>query len=112
MLVQAFLQRIANGNGRVEREYALGTGRTDLYIRWPYSGGTQKAVLELKILHKSLERTISEGLVQVSKYAQRCGAAEAHLLVFAKDSSTLPDNAWVFRREESFQGRLITIWGM
>ena len=31
LLLQAHLQRIVNGGGRIEREYALGRGRTDLH---------------------------------------------------------------------------------
>ena len=33
LLLQAFLQRVANGGGRIEREYGLGRGRTDLSAR-------------------------------------------------------------------------------
>ena len=36
LLLQAFLQRIINGGGRIEREYGLGKKRTDLLIIWPY----------------------------------------------------------------------------
>jgi hypothetical protein len=32
LLLQAYLQRIVNGGGRIEREYGLGLGRTDLYV--------------------------------------------------------------------------------
>ena len=39
LLLQAFLQRVVNGGGRVEREYGLGRGRTDLLIVWPRAGG-------------------------------------------------------------------------
>ena len=35
LLMQAFLQRIVNGGGRVEREYGLGRMRTDLLVIWP-----------------------------------------------------------------------------
>ncbi|MEZ5578228.1 MAG: hypothetical protein R3F36_01280 [Candidatus Competibacteraceae bacterium] len=35
MLLQAFLQRIVNGGGRIEREYGLGRMRTDLLVMWP-----------------------------------------------------------------------------
>jgi hypothetical protein len=52
LLLQAFLQRIVNGGGRIEREYGLGRGRTDLLLRWPYGEGAgqqmQTVVLELK----------------------------------------------------------------
>ena len=35
LLLQAHLQRVVNGGGRIEREYGLGRGRTDLLIVWP-----------------------------------------------------------------------------
>ncbi|MCA1744079.1 MAG: ATP-binding protein, partial [Desulfovibrionales bacterium] len=35
LLLQAFLQRILNGGGRLLREYGLGRKRTDLFIEWP-----------------------------------------------------------------------------
>ncbi len=111
LLLQAFLQRVINGQGRIEREYALGTGRTDLYLRWPFASGMQKAVLELKVLHKSLDRTIADGITQVAAYAERCSASEAHLLVFSKATKATA-NERIFRRDELFQGRSITVWGM
>ena len=43
--MQAFLQRIVNGGGRVEREYGLGRRRTDLLVIWPYPGGEQRVVI-------------------------------------------------------------------
>ena len=39
LLLQAFLQRVLNGGGRIEREYGLGRQRVDLFIRWPRPGG-------------------------------------------------------------------------
>ena len=38
LLLQAFLQRIVNGGGRVEREHGLGRRRADLVILWPQRG--------------------------------------------------------------------------
>ena len=116
LLMQAFLQRIVNGGGRVEREYGLGRGRTDLLVIWPFAEGVQRAVIELKVMHKSRARTILEGLAQVREYADRCGAAEAHLLVFDRT----PGKPWsrkIFRKKESYlmpEGieLAIGIWGM
>ena len=52
MLLQAFLQRIVNGGGYIDREYGLGRKRTDLLIRKPltdhYGGPVQRVVMELK----------------------------------------------------------------
>ena len=38
LLLQAFLQRIVNSGGRIEREYGLGRMRVDLLIVWPVRG--------------------------------------------------------------------------
>ena len=52
LLLQAFLQRIVNGGGRVDREYGLGRRRTDLLVIWPHAGGVQRVVIEiLSLIH-------------------------------------------------------------
>jgi hypothetical protein len=112
LLMQAFLQRIVNSGGRIEREYGLGRMRTDLSVWWPWGEQqVQRAVIELKILYGSLERTIKEGLGQTWDYMDRCEAEEGHLIVFDRD----PDKAWeskIFKREASHKGTPITVWGM
>jgi len=35
LLIQAFLQRIINGSGRINRKYGLESKKTDLAIEWP-----------------------------------------------------------------------------
>ena len=42
LLLHAFLHRIVNGGGRIEREYGLGRLRTDLLILWFHAAGVQK----------------------------------------------------------------------
>ncbi|TSE26923.1 hypothetical protein Tsedi_00634 [Tepidimonas sediminis] len=117
LLLQAFLQRIVNGGGRISREYGLGRRRTDLFLEWPldeaqgFLGPVQRVVLELKILHRSLEATIEEGLTQTAAYADQCGAQEAHLIVFDRR----PGRSWeekIFHRTETIGGRTIGVWGM
>ena len=73
LLLQAFLQRIVNGDGRIEREYGFGRGRTDLLILWPYGkdGAVQKVVLELKIRRGSLDAVQTQGLTQTQCYMDR-----------------------------------------
>ena len=111
LLLQAFLQRIVNGGGRIEREYGLGRMRTDLLVIWPWPGGVQKIVIELKVLHKRLEQTLAAGLEQTWAYLDRCGAGEGHLVIFDRT----PGKPWaekLFRREETVRDRVITVWGM
>jgi hypothetical protein len=40
LLLQAFLQRIINSGGRIEREYGLGRQRMDLLVLWPLTRAT------------------------------------------------------------------------
>ena len=111
LLLQAHLQRIVNGGGRIEREYALGRGRTDLLIVWPQGGRERRFVVECKVLRKGLERTIAEGLEQTRGYVDRCGAEAGHLIVFDR----APERTWaerIFRRAPSGAGVPVTVWGM
>jgi hypothetical protein len=111
LLLQAFLQRIINGGGRVEREYGLGRGRTDLLVIWPYPSGEQRVVIELKLKRKSLEETIAQGLEQTQAYMDRSRAEAGHLVIFDRNK----DRNWsdkIFVREEEFQGVKIKVWGM
>jgi hypothetical protein len=111
LLLQAFLQRIVNSGGSIEREYGLGRKRTDLLIIWHYKYGIQRVVIELKIIHTSLNITINEGLRQVVEYMDRCNTRNGHLIVFDRSQ----EKAWeekIFKKEEEFQGKKISVWGM
>ena len=114
LLLQAFLQRILNSGGRIEREYGLGRLRTDLLLVWPLpgdAGEAQKAVVECKVLHRGLERTLREGLEQTRAYMDRCGSAEGHLVIFDRTES----KSWeekIYRRDETGGGAPVTVWGM
>ena len=106
LLLQAFLQRIVNSEGRIEREYGFGRGRTDLFIEFFYPTGQQEIVLELKILYANLAKTIEEGLVQTKKYMDKCGAKEGHLLIFdRRENRTWEQKIWRKKIEE------IEVWG-
>ena len=91
LLLQAFLHRIVNAGGRIEREYALGRRRTDLLIVWPpgrFTGAAEpgtparRHVVECKILRGGLDATIREGVEQTLAYMDRCRGESGHLVVF------------------------------
>ena len=111
LLLQAFLQRIVNGGGRIEREYGLGRGRTDLLILWPQGARVRRFVVECKVIHKSLERTMREGLEQTAGYMDRCAAEAGHLVVFDRDEARSWDEK-VFCRRESAGSAEVLVWGM
>ncbi len=112
LLLQAFLQRILNSGGRIEREYGLGRMRTDLLIVWPQGNQTHKIVIECKILHKSLEQTIADGLKQTAEYMDRCDAEAGHLVVFDRREDRRWEEKVFHRRQVSESGVEIDIWGM
>ena len=69
LLLQAFLQRIVNG-GRIEREYGLGYGRTDLLIMRPLgAGAVTRTVIECKVLHRrhGLSTTIAHRCLRIQR---------------------------------------------
>jgi hypothetical protein len=111
LLLQAFLQRIINGGGRVEREYGLGRQRTDLLLIWPYPEGVQRVAIELKIVRDSLKQTIKKGLIQTYAYMDRCATDRGHLMVFDQDKTKSWDEK-IFKRTENYRGYNIEVWGM
>ena len=118
LLLQAFLQRIVNSRGRIEREYGLGRRRTHLLIVWPTGGSRDPMrvhmhVIECKVVRKgrSREGTIQSGLVQTADYTDGCGAQTGHLVAFDRRQGKSWDEK-LFRREETAEGRAITVWGM
>ena len=95
LILQAYLQRIVNGGGRIEREYGLGRGRTDLLVLWPREAGQpsdlwERFVIECKVLRdsdrKSLAGTVEQGIEQTLGYMERCGADEGHLVLMDRRS--------------------------
>jgi hypothetical protein len=66
LLLMAFLQRVTNGRGRIEREYAAGRGRMDLAVE--YNGAWN--IIEIKLLRKgrTFEAVTEEGIRQTLRY--------------------------------------------
>lgn len=110
LLLQAFLQRIINGGGRIEREYGLGKKRTDLLVIWPYQQEVQRVVIELKLLHKSFNATLAEGLQQTWEYMDKCASKDGHLIIFDRSEKTWEQK--IFKREEVYKDCKIIVWGM
>jgi hypothetical protein len=121
LLLQAFLQRIVNGGGQIDREYALGRRRVDLLVRWRYPQGAakknqteQRIVLELKTIRErshGVEKILSEGLAQTARYADLADASEAHLIV----CDERPNRTWdekIYARAERFGSRDVRVWGV
>ena len=104
LLLMAFLQRIVNGGGRIEREMALGNGRTDLAIFWK----KQVIAIELKIRYDHL--SLADGLRQLNGYLDRLGQQHGYLVLF--DKRPISEFPWDQRlqwKEENYEGKQITL---
>src|SRR5512147_2101305 len=75
LMLMAFLQRVVNGGGQVEREYGLGRGAVDLMICWK---GARHAI-EVKLRRDT--ETELEALDQIARYLDRAGLAEGWLVL-------------------------------
>jgi hypothetical protein len=72
-------------------------------VIWPYPGGEQREVIELKLRRDSLEQTWT--------YMDRCEAEAGHLVIFDRDKT----RSWeekIFSRQEIHKGQKIKMWGM
>ena len=81
LLLMAFLQRVLNGGGRIDREYAAGRGRMDLAVEYK-----QRAyIIEIKLIHSydKSDEVKQEGIEQISRYRDRIEkSAPAYLVIF------------------------------
>ena len=72
----------------------------------------QRVVVELKILHQSLDRTIENGLQQTAAYMDLCGSVEGgHLIIFDRSQS----KSWeerIWHRPYEQGSHTIMVWGM
>jgi hypothetical protein len=110
LLLQAYLQRVVNGGGYIEREYGLGTGRTDLFLRYPVGENPlQREVIELKVLRagNKLETVMAQGIEQTRRYMDQCGATHGHLVVFDTRGRT----SWAKRVYCQALAEDLTLWG-
>ncbi|KAK3604920.1 hypothetical protein CHS0354_000583 [Potamilus streckersoni] len=110
LLLQAYLQRVVNGGGWIEREYGLGKGRTDLFVIWPVGPEPkQRIVIEVKVKREkdSLQATIKKGLEQTRAYMDRCKATHGHLVVFDPN----PKKRWGQKIYKKKLTKIITLWG-
>jgi hypothetical protein len=76
------------------------------WTRW--QGPVQKVVVELKVLHKILKKTLASGLEQTYSYMDTCGTKDGHLVIFNRDAN-VPREDKIFRRTETYQGADIKV---
>jgi len=109
LIFMAFLQRVVNGGGFIDRELAVGSGRVDLCIRWPYPTGVERWAVELKVWRAGQADPLAAGLRQLTEYLKRLGLDGGTLVIFDLRSEALPLPERCSIQETDFEGREITV---
>ncbi len=86
LVMMAFLHRVVNGGGTLEREYAIGTDRMDLCLRY----GAVTLGIELKVWRPGRPDPLKAGLVQLDKYLAGLGLETGWLMIFDRREGLPP----------------------
>ncbi|MEB3336242.1 MAG: ATP-binding protein [Leptolyngbyaceae bacterium] len=86
LVLMAFLHRVVNGGGTLEREYAIGSGRMDLCVRY----GQVTLGMELKVWREGKPDPLPQGLKQLDKYLSGLGLETGWLVIFDRRPGLLP----------------------
>jgi hypothetical protein len=108
IVLMAFLHSVVNSSGSLEREYAIGTRRMDVCVRY----GDARLGMELKVWRDEQKSPLNDGLEQLDYYLNGLGLETGWLIIFDQRSG-LPDISERTRTEivTTPQGKTVTlIW--
>ena len=106
LVLMAFLHRVVNGDGILEREYAIGSGRMDICLRY----GQMIIGMELKVWHPGKVDPLHQGLKQLDKYLAGLNLETGWLVIFDRRPDLLPISERTMTEEViSPAGRYITV---
>ena len=86
LVLMAFLHRVVNGGGTLEREYAIGSGKMDICLRY----GKVTLGMELKVWRDRRSNPLKEGLSQLDKYLSGLSLDTGWLVIFDRRSGLPP----------------------
>jgi AAA domain len=89
LVLMAFLHRVINGGGTLEREYAIGRDRMDLCLRY----GAVTLGIEIKAWRTDRADPLTKGLEQLEGYLARLNQSSGWLMIFdqRKNAMALED---------------------
>ncbi|MFZ1642161.1 MAG: AAA-like domain-containing protein [Candidatus Contendobacter sp.] len=106
LVLMAFLHRVVNGGGTLEREYAIGSGRMDLCLRY----GAVTLGMELKVWRDGEPDPLAAGLAQLDGYLAGLGLDVGWLILFDRRTGQSPIAERTTRAEQcSPQDRRIQV---
>ncbi|EFA68818.1 ATP-binding protein [Cylindrospermopsis raciborskii] len=106
LVLMAFLHRVVNGGGTLEREYAIGSGRMDICLRY----GKVVMGIEIKMWRERKSDPLIKGLTQLDKYLDGLGLDTGWLVIFDRRPGLPPMGERISTEEViSPSGRTITL---
>ncbi|NEP19495.1 MAG: ATP-binding protein [Leptolyngbya sp. SIO4C1] len=106
LVLMAFLHRVVNGGGSLEREYAIGAGRMDLCLRY----GSTVLGIEVKVWRDGRPDPLPAGLEQLEGYLARLGLETGWLAIFDRRSGLPPiAERTTAQQAQTPQGRWVTV---
>ncbi len=106
LVLMAFLHRVVNGGGTLEREYAIGRDRMDLCLRY----GKVILGIELKVWRGKKKDPLAVGIEQLDSYLARLGVNFGWLVIFDCRSNALEiEERLVTEVTTTSSGRLVTV---
>jgi len=106
IVLMAFLHRVVNGGGTLEREYAIGSGRMDICLRY----GEITLGMELKVWREGRSDPLAEGLKQLDKYLSGLSLDTGWLVIFDRRLNLPPVSDRTFTEiAQSPDGRMIMV---
>jgi hypothetical protein len=117
LVFMAYLQRVVNGGGQIDREVGVGRRRIDLQVRWPYADAegrraVQRVAIELKVWRDRDKKgdPSPQGLAQLDEYLTRLGLDEGILVIFDARSAAPPiDDRTRIEEVQTPLGRRVTL---
>jgi hypothetical protein len=104
LMLMAFLQRVINGGGRIDREYALGRGALDLLVTWK----GERHVIEVKVRRD--ERSEGKAVEQVGRYMEGLRVKEGWVVLFDR-RTTVGWEEKVYEREHRRGDARVSVLG-
>ncbi len=106
LVLMAFLHRVINGGGTLDREYAIGSDRMDLCLRY----GSVTLGIELKVQRDDRRNQLTRGLAQIDRYLARLGLDFGWLVIFDRraDLAFIEDRVYA-EIHQSPEGRSIEV---
>jgi hypothetical protein len=88
LVLMAFLHRVVNGGGSLDRDYAIGSGRMDLCLRY----GSVTIAMELKVWREGRPDPLMAGLSQIEGYLAGLGLGSGWLVIFDRRPNLAPSS--------------------